>query len=234
MRKLNEEQIDQLFNFTKKHYVELYDVQVELVDHLANAIEQNWETNPNIAFEEALQVEFKKFGVFGFTDLVEQKQKELYIYYNKMLWREILKFISIPKIIITVILYFAIFYFLKEAGQQANLITSAFVLISFIIYIIDGFSLMTKIKKEQKKEGKSWLLQSVAVQVLSLPTITFGSFAFPIIRFLTEKKELSIFGMYFFSFFVLFQMIALYVFIKIIKPQLLLSIEGVKNKFQSI
>ena len=37
--KLSEEQIDVLFIFTKKHLVEHYDVQVELVDHIATEIE---------------------------------------------------------------------------------------------------------------------------------------------------------------------------------------------------
>ena len=77
MRKITEQEINQIFDFTKKHYVEHYDVQVELVDHLANAIEDQWKENPNILFEDALQTEFKKFGIFWFTGLVEQKQSEL-------------------------------------------------------------------------------------------------------------------------------------------------------------
>jgi hypothetical protein len=52
--------------------VEWYDLQTELVDHLANAIEQQWQENPKILFEDALQMEFKKFGVFGFMDVVEK------------------------------------------------------------------------------------------------------------------------------------------------------------------
>ncbi len=42
MRKITEQEINQIFDFTKKHYVEFYDVQVELVDHLANAIEDQF------------------------------------------------------------------------------------------------------------------------------------------------------------------------------------------------
>ena len=114
-KRLTNQQIEQLFDFTKKHYVEHYDVQVELVDHLANAIEDQWKENPNILFEDALQTEFKKFGVFGFTGLVEQKQAELHKHYNKMLWSEVLKFISIPKVIITVAMYLLIFFFLKKS-----------------------------------------------------------------------------------------------------------------------
>ena len=44
--KLTTEQIDQLYRFTRQHYVEWYDLQTELVDHLANAIEEQWQENP--------------------------------------------------------------------------------------------------------------------------------------------------------------------------------------------
>ncbi len=49
---VNEKQIERLFQFTREHYVKHYDLQSELVDHLANAIEQRWEETPkNIAKE---------------------------------------------------------------------------------------------------------------------------------------------------------------------------------------
>ncbi|WP_320240732.1 hypothetical protein [Tenacibaculum sp. 1B UA] len=38
--KLTDQHIEQLYKFTRQHYVEHYDVQTELVDHLANDIEQ--------------------------------------------------------------------------------------------------------------------------------------------------------------------------------------------------
>ncbi|MDO5969467.1 hypothetical protein Q4Q35_06575 [Flavivirga aquimarina] len=43
MKRLTELQINKLYAFTKKRYVEWYDVQIELVDHLANGIESQWE-----------------------------------------------------------------------------------------------------------------------------------------------------------------------------------------------
>jgi hypothetical protein len=42
--------------------MEWYDLQSELVDHLANAIETQWQENPKLSFNEALNKEFK-FGV---------------------------------------------------------------------------------------------------------------------------------------------------------------------------
>ena len=82
--KLTPEQIDSLYQFTRQHYVEWHDLQTELVDHLANAIEQQWQENPKISFEDALQIEFKKFGIFGFMDVVEKRQAALNKRYNKI------------------------------------------------------------------------------------------------------------------------------------------------------
>jgi len=165
MRKITEQEINQIFDFTKKHYVEFYDVQVELVDHLANAIEDQWKENPDILFEDALQIEFKKFGIFGFTGLVEQKQTELHKYYNKMLWGELLKFISIPKVVVTIALYLAVFFFLKNTGEMGEILGLGFLFLSFTWFMVDGLRFIFKINKEQKKKGQSWLIQSVAQSV---------------------------------------------------------------------
>ena len=54
--KLNKEQIDRLYEFTRQHYVYWYDLQTELVDHMANSIETKWQQNPKIDFEDALQI----------------------------------------------------------------------------------------------------------------------------------------------------------------------------------
>lgn len=75
--KLNKQQINQLYLFTRQHFVEWYDLQSELVDHLANSIEDRWKENPKLTFEEALDLEFKKFGIFGFMDVVDERRRFL-------------------------------------------------------------------------------------------------------------------------------------------------------------
>jgi hypothetical protein len=54
--KLTTLQIDQLFTFTRQHYVEWCDLQSELVDHLANAIKAQWQENPTFTFDQALNI----------------------------------------------------------------------------------------------------------------------------------------------------------------------------------
>ena len=51
--KLTDTQIQDLYTFTRKHYVEYYDVQTELVDHLANDIEATWKENPEVIFRKS-------------------------------------------------------------------------------------------------------------------------------------------------------------------------------------
>ena len=86
IKKITQEQNDQLFAFTIKHFVEYYDLQNELTDHLANAIEERWKTEPNLSFDDALKQEFKKFGIFGFMGVVESRQAALNKKYKKLMW----------------------------------------------------------------------------------------------------------------------------------------------------
>ena len=107
--KLSEQNIDQLYTFTRQHYVEWYDLQSELVDHLANAIEAEWQKNPKLTFEEVLDLEFKKFGIFGFMDVVEERQKFLQKKYAKMIWNYYKEFFRLPKIILTFATIYVLF-----------------------------------------------------------------------------------------------------------------------------
>ncbi len=82
---LTNQNIEQLYKFTRQHYVEHYDVQTELVDHLANDIEQIWVEKPTLTFEQARDISFKKFGIFGFMNVLEEKQKQMSKKYFKII-----------------------------------------------------------------------------------------------------------------------------------------------------
>jgi hypothetical protein len=50
--------------------VPYYDLQVELADHLANAIEEQMSSNRNLSFQKALENVHQSFGISGFAPLV--------------------------------------------------------------------------------------------------------------------------------------------------------------------
>lgn len=157
---LTPEQIDRLYQFTRQHYVEWYDLQTELVDHLANAIEAQWQENPKITFEDALQKEFKKFGVFGFMDVVEKRQAALNKKYNGIIWKHFKAFFTIPKIILTATLVAVTFVLLNVTLYKSEVVLVAFGIIilsfySFIIYFAN------KNKKTNLATHKKWLLKEI-------------------------------------------------------------------------
>jgi hypothetical protein len=139
--KLTTQQIERLYQFTCQHYVEWYDLQTELVDHLANSIEAQWQENPKISFEDALQVEFKKFGVFGFMDVVEKRQAALNKKYNVISWKHFKAFFTIPKIILTATLIVLIFALLNVSFYKSEVVLVAFgiIVLSFYLFIYHIF-----------------------------------------------------------------------------------------------
>ncbi|MBF6641489.1 hypothetical protein IVB69_08350 [Flavobacterium sp. J49] len=158
--KLNAEQVERLYTFTRQHYVEYYDLQTELVDHLANAIEEQWVENPKLSFEEALKIEFKKFGVFGFMEVVEKRQAALNKKYNKLVLNELKTFFSIPKIIGTLSATGIVFYLLKSF-QEGILIMQTIFLFLVVLYFV-GMTLLWKAnKRRSQKSGRKWLFKEI-------------------------------------------------------------------------
>lgn len=158
--KLSSEQVERLYAFTRQHYVEYYDLQTELVDHLANAIEEQWQQNPKLSFEDALKMEFKKFGVFGFMEVVEKRQTTLNKKYNKLVLNELKTFFSIPKIIGTLSATGIFFYFLKSF-QEGILIMQTIFLFLVLLYFVGMTMLWRTNKKRTQKSGRKWLFKEI-------------------------------------------------------------------------
>lgn len=170
--KLTEIQIDELYKFTRQHYVYHYDVQTELVDHLANDIEQIWVEYPNLSFEDAREKSFKKFGIFGFMDVIEAKQKQM----NKRYWKIILRFakewFTVPKIVITFAVFLAFFSVLQIKFSEYIFLATILVLITLEMIIV--YKVRKQHKEKEKKEDKIFLLEAM----IGTTKNTFTGFTF--------------------------------------------------------
>lgn len=161
---LIDNQIQDLFTFTRKHFVEWYDLQCELVDHLANDIEKIQTKHPNLSFEEARDKAFKKFGVFGFMNVVEAKSKALSKRYFKMVLREYKTFFTIPKILLTLSMIIGTILIFRFFNH--NVVVIYTVILSVMAYtIIASVKYDRKIKRLQKQTGKKWLFQNMSNNV---------------------------------------------------------------------
>jgi len=179
-RKLTTEQIDNLFKLCEFHNVHYYDVQIELVDHIASSIESLWETNPELPFEEAVFLVGEQFGVepfshssynsilpsisglhfsreSGFDAIKEAKEKELQRKYDRLQWKYIGEFFHLPRIIMTVAIalgLFVVFRFSSDNFKPVIVIMGA-LMVAFFIYLAAYYP---KLISLNLIAGKSFLL----------------------------------------------------------------------------
>ena len=156
-RKITAQQADRLFKFTREHFVEHYDLQSVLVDHLANVIELQWQQNPDLDFEQALAAAFKEFGIFGFSDIVEQRRSALTKRYEKFLWKHFHSFFRLPKILFS-LSAIAVLYWLIELSPFI------FIGLLFVVLIISlrrMYIINKKYRAKNKHTGKRWMLEEI-------------------------------------------------------------------------
>lgn len=174
-RTVTEAEVEKLYAFTDTHFIPYYDLQTELVDHLANAIEAQWTVNAAISFEEALEVEFKKFGIFGFTQILEKRQASLTKYYWGKIFREFKTFFRLPKILL-LLLMTAVLYRTLLVSSYNNYIILALFGGMGIVEIVAGYQWYRKIRRQQKDTGKKWLLHDMIQNIyILIPVMLLGN-----------------------------------------------------------
>lgn len=180
-KQLSEAQIEHLHEFCQKHYVPYYDVQVELVDHLASAIEGRWENEPNIGFEQALNDIYREFGVGGFSKVRMEKEMHLMKKYQRMLWQYVGQFYKFPKIILTIALSFLVFILFCSTGKDSLIVFIYIALVIvfellFYIYIYPKYYSIRKISK--KKFVMANIFRNVHGGFILMPILVFNLFGF--------------------------------------------------------
>ena len=155
---LTKDQINQLFEFTKKKYVKHEDVKFEIVDHLASDIEAQMSEGPDIDFETALKITYSKFPITGFTQFVTNKTSALKKYWRKKLFSLILGYFKLPKLILTSMI--AIAYLLVKTNLSSVIIAYSIGSVLFVYALFIVF----KLKKEHK--SKSYLITQTYFETL--------------------------------------------------------------------
>jgi hypothetical protein len=178
--KLSESQITKLFAFVEKKFVHWYDLQIEIVDHLASSIETEMQSNPNLTFELALERIYKGFGIFGFAKIVQEKQAQLAKSAKRKWWIQLLSFFKWPRMILFLTLVSAVYTI--SLLLRSDLLNEAFLYIyitlslSFFIYVIRDVRLQRRL-----------LLMHYGATYVSIPF----AFEFILVSNFTEITSLS-------------------------------------------
>lgn len=149
---LSQEQVNALFAFCEKKRVVYYDVQVELVDHLANAIEDKMAKDPHASFEQSLQEVYKQFGIFGFSKIVSEYADNVYNHQRKTFYRLVKEQFKWPKAVLLVIstaMFYIIFSSLGSAGILGGLLLVMVLAFTLLIYTRKNFRDMRKTSKKK-------------------------------------------------------------------------------------
>lgn len=176
---MTQEQINQLYSFTRAHFVEHYDVQTELVDHLANGIERLLKEDSSLSFNEALQTEFKKFGVCGFQDIVQEKRKAMAKRYRGMVWRFFIQWFQWPKLVLTLAIFGGIALTMTALNQSQFKPMLFFGLLLAFTLLPLGYLIVNRKNREldQVRGGKKWMLSELTYNLgdmLQVPNLLFN------------------------------------------------------------
>lgn len=145
-------EIDYLFQFCQDQRVYYYEIQAELVDHLANAIEAEMAERKDLTFEAALEKVFADFGPYGFSPIVRQQTKQLTNSAKKVYQQSMESSINIAGLFEALI-----FCLLTYSLLMSNQFWVKMILFSvFLVFLIKDYILRYQKSTKIKKTGKEF------------------------------------------------------------------------------
>ncbi len=154
---LTQKQIARLFEVCEEQGVIYYDVQVELVDHLASQVEDELKQKPDQKFDEILDGVLLSFGSAGFYRIQKNKEAEMTEKYNRILRTFIHEFYSIPRILLTLtcsLLLFGLFQVEEIASMVGGFL---FLGTAFFMLFYHSFWYSAKLHIKEF-QGKTFLI----------------------------------------------------------------------------
>lgn len=152
---LTDEQIQELYAYCKRKNILYYDIQVEIVDHMANAIEEKMNLNPALSFKEALEEVHVSFGSFGLKEIVESKTEAMRKQYNKTHRRLFWRYFTPPKLTLTALVFFAVVMLERMIPFQFLIYV---LIVTALISMYFFFSLQNKKHRVGKSQQKKLLM----------------------------------------------------------------------------
>ncbi|MBL7471773.1 hypothetical protein [Robertkochia sediminum] len=171
---LEQKHIDHLYDFVRRHFVPYYDLQTELVDHLASGIEKLSEEHPGKSFEQLLDIEFRKFGVHGFEDVVAKRANALSKEYYRLALERVAGYFKWPVILQS--LFYGVLCYFTLTVIDSQWLPMAFYVFIIAVAIAGVVRLWRQKKQRERKYSRKWLLQEIifnggggGVAILQLP-----------------------------------------------------------------
>lgn len=185
---LTQHQIDSLFAFCRQHSVRYYDVQVELVDHFVNAIEEIQAKEPSKTFEQARDEVYKSFGFGGFSTILKEKIQAVRKSHQREMWVTFKSLFRMPLLIVTLLVLLVEFTAIRFLDRKEFLIVLFAVAgVCFLVFIVR----IIQIKKKQKESllANDMMVSPAAnIIVLTTQAILFAMQIFNVYNLVVRMK----------------------------------------------
>ena len=132
--KLIKPHIDLIYKEVQRKGVRYYDVQLELVDHIATAIEQQV-NDSNESPKESIERELSKWSEDRLDQFINEKEKALKRYWYRRAGSYMLAYFRLPKVVLTMALALGLFYLLSDPTFYI-IWMHRFISGSFVLYIL--------------------------------------------------------------------------------------------------
>lgn len=110
--KLTAKQIEYVANYVRSFDIKWYELQVEFTDHMVSSMEEIWEKDPKLTFDQVKLNAANKFvGDSSFKSIEEERKRILQKEYMKVQWKMITEYLKFPKIIGSILLVYLAYTF---------------------------------------------------------------------------------------------------------------------------
>ncbi len=229
---LTHEQIAELYKYCERKKVLYYDIQIEIVDHMASAIEEKLKNNPDLSFKQALDEVHFSFGSFGLQEIVEAKTSAMRKQYGKIRRQLLRSYFTFPKIAFTFLLI-VVCITMEKVLPVSFLpyilgVMGCFILYSFIHHEI----LKSKLRKQQNQ--KLLMTDSQYFDFSFIYIMLSFQFGSEFVRMgvfgITDERVINIAQYYFSAFFFI-----LYTIILLARKELIIRVaEKAKEKYPAV
>jgi len=161
--KLSPEEINQIKSWISKRGFTHTDVQFEIIDHVASAIEDLREEKPELDLESAYNKVRSKFGPTGFLSFEESIQKRYQKELNHAYLNGAKSFIASPKLIILALFSIVLFQLSKSSPDYFEIILQSIVFTFVLLFFAYSFFLFLS-----KRYLRKYLSFKMSVGIITL------------------------------------------------------------------
>lgn len=129
---LTTEQIKYVSDYIESKDIKWYELQVELTDHMVSSMEEIWEKDPELTFQQVKQYAENKFtGDSSFKSIEKERTEIMGKEFRKEQWKMIGEYLKFPKIFASIIVVFLTFKISLYFEEPRKFVAGLFLFLLF-------------------------------------------------------------------------------------------------------